>query len=198
MTAACYLRRSRTELASGDTARLFYAAFELRAGIEARLQEYLEHALDVPKRQKCEWAIAKLGLSVDRACQFEKVARVEIRDRESGTLLLRVVYTPVSKELRKLGARLGKFLHAIEFRDPRDEWWGILRTTLEVGCHLLEEAVEGELLGPPLMNRKTGETWMPMNVPEGVVVSEVFKKGSEHFLDVRYFASLADARDDGA
>lgn len=65
VTAACYLDRARAELASDDPARLFYAAFELRAGIEARLKEYLEHALDVPKKQKREWAIAEGPPAVD-------------------------------------------------------------------------------------------------------------------------------------
>jgi hypothetical protein len=37
-----YLARARGELVSGRPERLFYAAFELRAGIEQRLHEYLE------------------------------------------------------------------------------------------------------------------------------------------------------------
>lgn len=198
VSASSYLSRARAELGSSDTARLFYAAFELRAGIEARLQEYLEHGLDVPKKQKQDWAIAKLGLSVDRAFRFDRVARVEIRERKSGKLLLRVFYTPVSKELRKLGEKLGDYLHATKFRESTDSWWGEFRTKIEVGCHLLEEAVEGNLLTPPLRNRKSGETWLPMTLPAGVTASDIGLKGNEYLLDFQYFTSLADARCDTA
>ena len=177
---------------------MFYAALELRAGIEARLREYLEHALDVPKKEKREWAIAKLGLSVDRAFQFDRVARVDIRERTNGKLLLRVFYTPVSKELRTLGGRLGDYLHVNVYRGPNDLWWGEFRTTVEIGCHLLEEAVAGDLLTQPLRNRKTGLTWLPMIVPDGVSVPDIATKGAEYILDFQYFASLADARGDAA
>lgn len=47
-----YLRRAKDLLAQGTPAALFHAAFELRCGIEARLQEYRDAATKVAKLKK--------------------------------------------------------------------------------------------------------------------------------------------------
>src|SRR5436190_2225371 len=52
-----YLRRARARLDEGTCEGLFYAAFELRSGTEARLQEYLDAREDVAKHKKKGWKI---------------------------------------------------------------------------------------------------------------------------------------------
>jgi hypothetical protein len=62
-----YLQRAMTRIAEGSSEVLFYAAFELRCGIEARMQEYL-HAWDhVSKKKRNGWRIAELGRNIERA-----------------------------------------------------------------------------------------------------------------------------------
>lgn len=197
-SARSYLARARTELASGDPSRLFYAAFELRAGIESRLQEYLESHEHVPEGRKRDWQIAKLGQSVTDAFSTDAVARVQIRERRGNRIRYTFFYTPVPEELQRLGKRLGDYLHSIPYRPPGDPWWSSFRTSVEVGCHLLEEATEGTLLGPPLINKKTGNLHLPMEVPAGKVAADFAVVGDEVILDVRYFPTLADARGDAA
>jgi hypothetical protein len=62
-----YLARALGFLKKGRAEDLFYAAFELRCGIEARLQEYLEVQGHLSKKQKQGWRIADLGNKASRA-----------------------------------------------------------------------------------------------------------------------------------
>ena len=61
-----YLARACACLAEGSRAALFYAAFELRCGIEARLQQYLEAQREKTRKIKQGWRIAKLARHVER------------------------------------------------------------------------------------------------------------------------------------
>lgn len=62
-----YLDRMKALLDEGSEASLIYAALELRCGVEARLREYIETIGHIPKAQKKEWAVAKLGRSIETA-----------------------------------------------------------------------------------------------------------------------------------
>jgi hypothetical protein len=195
--ARAYLDRARTALSAGTATHLFYAAFELRAGIEVRLQEYLEHQSHVPSGRKRDWQNSKLGATASKAFQLERVARVRILAPGSVKPLWTVFYTPVTPELQVLGERLGVYLHAQRDQAVLDpSWWGTLRTTLEFGCALLSEATAGTLLGPPLINRATGQMYLPLELPDSEEPPIVPKVGASHVLDVAYFDSLADARGD--
>ena len=86
-----YLGRAQREHQGGDPERLFYAALELRAGIEARLKEYLEHAYDIPEKQRRKWRIASLDLSISKAFGFRQFTRSDSRqavDEPAGRALL--------------------------------------------------------------------------------------------------------------
>lgn len=187
-----YLARARAEIASGDAAHLFYAAFELRCGVEARLQEYLEPHSHVPDGRKRDWQVARLGKTVQGAFGPEKVARVIIRSVDKGRTLAVLLYTPVTQELRGIADRLGDYLHAGKSVHPTDDpWWTELRTCLERGCDLLGGATTGTLLGPPLINKRTGQAHMPMELPAGAVAPAV-GKGDEFIFEIRYADSLND------
>jgi hypothetical protein len=197
--ARAYLARAVAELARGEQARMFYAAFELRAGIEARLQEYLKHWDHVPSGRKRDWRIAQLGETVKKWLQVERVARVQLLQRRSREPIATFYFTPVSPELRTLGERLGDYLHAQRERQlSSDPWWHSFRTTLEVGCNLLSEATLGTLLGPPLINQSTNESHLRIESPPGEPRLAVPTAGDEFLMDIRYFDSLADARGDAA
>ena len=197
-SAHSYLLRAQRELASGEPDRLFYAALESRGGIEARLQEYLECQQHVPDGRKRDWQIARLGASVSQAFGVDKVARVQIREQSNGVIRHTFFYTPVTGELQKLGKRLGDYLHAVPHRALEDEWWASFRMAVEIGCHLLEDATAGNLLGPPLLNKKTGHMHLPMELPSGLTASDIAVRGDSVVLDLRYFETLADARGDAA
>lgn len=96
--------RGRTQLNSGTAEGLFYASFELRAGIQARMQEYLHAQDSVAKHRKEDWRLNKLGQSLDEVFHIEnRIAAVAFHKIETGELLAELYYTPVTSQLQKEG-----------------------------------------------------------------------------------------------
>ncbi len=60
-----YLKRAKKRLDEGSLESLFYASFELRCGVEARMQEYLAAQKDVSKKKKHGWKIPKSAKSLE-------------------------------------------------------------------------------------------------------------------------------------
>ena len=151
-----YLARARARLASASPENLFYAAFELRCGIEARLQQYLEAQRETTGRIKQGWRIAKLSRRLERHFRTgDQVVRIAMREPD-GRVFYELVYTPVTARLQKMGERLGSLLHAqTKCRPPTDKWWSETRQFLESVVEELEKAVRGNLLGAPLWNPRT-------------------------------------------
>ena len=52
-----YLERARKRLDEGTLEGLFYAALELRCGVEARLHQYLEAYKRIALKKKRKWRI---------------------------------------------------------------------------------------------------------------------------------------------
>lgn len=154
-----YLARARVQLDSSAYEGLFYAAFELRCGIQARMQQYLEAHEDVARRKKNEWHIGKLGRSVEQAFRLgDRIAEVTVCDSKTSEALEVFYYTPVTSRLRKRGEQLGDLLHAMRKRRPlSDSWWQTTRDVLEDTLRQLEIANRGTLLGP-LLREKGGDT----------------------------------------
>ncbi len=90
---------------------MFYAAFELRCGVEARLQEYLEPHEHIPISQRTEWNVSKLHKTATTAFT-DQVSRIEIFRKGDQSPLGVFYYTPVTKRLRQLAERFGEHLHA--------------------------------------------------------------------------------------
>jgi hypothetical protein len=124
----------------------------------------------------------------------ERVARIRILPVDGGPLLHEFYYVPVSKGLRKIGEQLGEYLHAMPYREATDPWWATFQERLVTGCQLLEEATYGQLLGPPIIDRRTGRTHMPMELPPGESAVDIIKPGETFTIDIAYFDSLAEAR----
>lgn len=151
-----YLERAKVLLDEGTEASLIYAALELRCGVEARLKEYIETIDHIPKNQKKDWAVAKLGRSIETAYRTgDKIMIFTIQFPEDGEQL-QLMYTPVSKRLQELAKRFGDYLHA-----PHEEtvvntvWWQQLRNLLKEAYPLLMLANGGDLIGLPLIHRPT-------------------------------------------
>ncbi len=153
-----YLKRARAQLNKGTSESLFYAAFELRCGIEARLQQYLEVQDHISKKLKKGWQIVKLANNIEKIFKLgDKIVEVIIKNDEIGVPLHAFYYTPVSKKLKEMGKKLGELMHAMgKIRLENDNWWMIKRNFLENVYKELEKTNKGTLLGPPLMDKKTG------------------------------------------
>ena len=114
VSAQAYLARAEARLASSRCEELFYAALELRAGIESRMQEYLQEQRHISKKKKKGWQIAKLGRNIEHAFRLgDKVAEITITESESKAPIAVLYYTPVKSTLKKKAERLGYYLHAI-------------------------------------------------------------------------------------
>ncbi|NYI02785.1 hypothetical protein [Cupriavidus plantarum] len=134
---------------------LFYAALELRCGIEARMQEYLSAWEHISAKKKKGWQIQVLGKNIE--AEFKtggKVVRWAIEDDVSGETLVIFYHTPVSRRLQELGSKLGDYLHSLKTsRSDSDPWWDDFRHLLHEATELLRQANVGTLLGPPLAKK---------------------------------------------
>ncbi|WP_040507426.1 hypothetical protein [Leptospira wolffii] len=175
-----YLKRAFHCLKTGKRDHMFYAAFELRCGIEARLREHISNMANVAKHIKKGWQIAILGKEIERV--FSNIDKVSILiiELDDGYEPLRLLYTPVSRRLQEIGKRLGDYLHVQKIEHSiKDPWWKEMKDLLiEGGEHLLI-ANAGTLLCPPLFNPVTleGQFSARVTIKEGKRISLRLKKG---------------------
>ena len=182
----CYLARAERMLNEGTKESLYYAARELRCGVEARLREYLDCQEHVPKKRRQEWNLGRLARTAKRTFSTEnKVGRFSIADGETGELTV-LYYTPVSRQLRKAAERLGNYLHASrQYHPPDDPFWKDLRGRLREIAAELRKATAGTLLGMPLM-RPGNKLAMPFEYFEDESIRRRFKKGGQYQINVEY------------
>lgn len=150
-----YLTRAKRCLANSDPESLFYAAFEVRCGIEARMREYLDVQADISKKKRQGWRVAELAQNIERVFRLgEKDAVLRVRDAITTEVLFEARYTPVKKGLQKKAEKLlGAALHAAkEYRGPDSPYWAEFRVDLETAVSELEHANSGRLLGPLLLH----------------------------------------------
>jgi hypothetical protein len=160
ITSRDYLKRALAQIAEESEQALFYAAFELRCGIEARMQQYLRAWNEIfeKKKQKVkEWQIDKLARDIEAAFKTgNRLIRIGARDKDSKELMVCFYHTPVTSSLRTKGKKLGDVLHAMkEHRTSDDTWWEKFRTELAETAAELRIANIGTLLGPPTLLRPT-------------------------------------------
>lgn len=198
VSARAYLTRARKCLAEGTAAQLFYAAFELRCGVEARLQEYLHPHDFVPDVRKLDWQVGKLHKTTLETFQLgDRVARLIIRRRKGGPILMTLYYTPVTARLKQIAQVLGDYLHAGKYHAPADEYWEHYRALLEEGITLLSEATTGTLLGPLIRHKGSNDTSLPMELlpdTNGVFGNPLLDMpGKKVIVEVSYHDNLAAA-----
>src|ERR1043165_8534857 len=142
-----YLFRARHRLDENTSDALFYAAFELRCGVEARMREYLEDQEHVSRKKREGWQIAALAATIKQTFSLGELG-ARYTFYRGFSLIGTLEYRPVLPATQAAAERLGDYLHAQ--RAYRDPWWVQLRTFLESTYRGLEWSVRGELLGPPL------------------------------------------------
>ena len=163
-----FLNRAREHLTRFETDSqvqdFFYAALELRFGIEARLNEYLAPALKAigktPKDMP-EYVGSRLLKKLARMdSTSEQPATLRFTSEQTGDSSV-AHYTPVSRRLAAIHGQLGELLHYKFF--VKNEHW-LLRKPLggtphcsipdfvlllNEGVAELERATSGTLLGNP-------------------------------------------------
>jgi hypothetical protein len=191
-----YLQRARSLLDQSDIGALFYAAFELRCGIEARLQEYLEAQQHISQKKKEGWRIARLGKNIEHAFRLgDKVVEIAVVNEKTSDTILVLYYTPVTKKLRKMGGKLGDYLHAQKkYFAPEDDYWKQMRIFLESAYIELEKANKGNLLGPPILHKKTGKVDMTLEADteeEGAMLLKFLPSiGERSIIRVKYLEDI--------
>lgn len=186
-----YLKRARRRLDENTSESLFYAAFELRCGIEARLREYLDVQEAVSEKKKSGWKIAQLAKDLERVFDVgDKAVKISIYSRDRRDLLYEFLYTPVTSGLRKKGQQLGDHLHASKsYHCPDDSWWRELRELLEATYRDLERANSGTMIGVPLREPGTSKVRFFTEVPPGgrdAVLEKIGGVGASSYLQVTY------------
>ena len=151
-----------------EASSLFYAAFELRMGIEARLWEYLKPALKELGKEPSEVEEYVATKLLRRLTELNPDAEAHtifrITDEQDGASTV-MEYTPVSRELASLHGRLGEILHFNFF--IRNQRW-FMRRALKAKGHRslvdyrellahtvaeLQKATTGTLLNNPWFTR---------------------------------------------
>jgi hypothetical protein len=154
-----YLSRAKILRSADGFSSLFYAAFEIRCGIEARMSEYLDAQKHISDKKKKGWKIAELARNIEDAFRLgEKKAIIRIIDGQTHEHVLSASYTPVRKRARIIAEKLGNYMHhAKKYYDDSDQHWINFRKLVDEGISELEFSTSGTLLGPPIFNPKTGE-----------------------------------------
>ena len=177
-----YLSRAKKERNSNKTARLFYSALELRAGIEARLHEYRDAIRN--KRRDNTWQVRTLKREIEKIVEKRELpVTINIHHSKTGKhYLLR--YVPVSDELKSIAERLGDYLHCIpSLKVEHVGFEAELQALVDKGIALLSETVSGELLSP-LMFKKNSLTGI-LIFDEGKA-PQSFKDGDTISFDAKF------------
>ena len=191
-----YLQRAFEQLDAGSSASLFYAAFELRSGIEARMHEYLEAWDHISKKKKKGWKVAQSHRNIEEAFRIgNNVVRWAVHDSVEGQLLVCMYHTPVTSRLKRDAEKLGNYVHSMKkFREPEDGWWIGFRTDLSEIAGRLQTATTGTLLGPPLIKTGTRNVYVRSEVPPHVDGGELLKlvgqQGQQLVVKVDYLAQF--------
>jgi hypothetical protein len=178
-------------LASGSPEDLIYAALELRTGVEVRLKQYLDYQHHVPAKLRRGYQIPNLGKTAQNTFKSsEIVGRFTFFDAE-GRELAKFLYTPVTKSLQVKAERCGDYLHALNNARVGDEqWWQELRSLLAEGLEELRFALQGTLLGMPLVHLQ-GKMHMPFEYegerPMPSVGPGVHVKFNAEYIPVKEF-----------
>lgn len=189
-----FLARARQCLDEGSLESIFYAAFELRCGIEARLQQYEEVLADIAKIKRAGWKIPKVARNIERVFRTgDKIARVNVCDEATEKVLCSFYYTPVNKDLRAMAGQIGDLLHfPKEYRAAENPWWNEKRTFLEQVYKELQKANIGTLMCVPLLDPETGHAHFVTDIEPDGKIKEQIPIGKRCLITVDYLDDLPE------
>ncbi|MCX7293696.1 hypothetical protein [Janthinobacterium sp.] len=185
-----YIARIKERLSELSPESALYAALELRCAVEGKMKEYLEPLAHIPKSQKKEWSVLKLGKSIDNAFTIkDKIASFTICF-ENPIVEIELQYRPVSSRLQEIAKRVGDYLHFPNEKEVgREDWIKELQDLVQEGVLWLEFAEGGDLYGMPLINTKTKQTDVRVKLSGDDPHHELLKRmktGEVHQLKVDY------------
>lgn len=198
INSKAYLNRARKWLDENTKEGLFYAAFELRCGIESRLLQYWEANKHIHQMKKAGWEIPKIARDLEKAfIRRDKIARIDVLDSAGRELRISLYFTPVTKDLEALGGKIGNLMHCPkQFRTSDDPWWDQTREFLEQVYAELEKANKGTLLGVPVLQRKTNSVHLEMETKSGENIEDLQRKlgelGERILIEVHYLDDLPE------
>jgi len=147
-----YLTRAKLNFDSGNNESLFYAALELRCGVEARLKEYVVKASDV-SLCKIPWKIKNLEKILAKSSNIHDKRFVFFFIHPTTRERHDVIYNPVSSKLRKIAKTLGDYLHCVDQnRVLKPLFFSEFRELDKQGIEELTLATSGTLIAPPITN----------------------------------------------
>ena len=147
-------------------------------------------------RLKKGWQIAKLGKNIEKAFKSgDKIVKFAVLDQQTKVIQAIVYYTPVNARLRKMGEKLGDYLHSMKvYRPPDDPWWKKTREFMEAVFTELEKANVGTLLGVPILNIQTRQMSITIEPTSDGRFNDWFmqfgKPGIQVLVEVSYLDEL--------
>jgi hypothetical protein len=185
-----YLKRSRIQLDSQSYRELFYAAFELRCGIEARVKEYIDGHAHIPTNRKKEWRLSNIDKMILKYFGETDIVTQVIIHLSPPLKKVVCYYTPVTPELIAIGQKLGDLLHAqSQHRSPEDAFWKTTKDMLENTYKLLEISNKGTLMGPPLWKEKGKSAIMILmgsSDEETESYKKIMQKGDQFTVEIKH------------
>lgn len=156
--ATAYLARSREWLAEGSKRGLFYAAFELKCCVEARMAEYLEHLEPYRGRKVQPFAINANAKLIRRISAGETIAKLGFHGPDG--LITTQYHTPVPDRLKRYcEKKIDELRHAQRtYRQPDDPWWEKTRSELTEAYRWAWVACQGAMMVPPLWSKNKKNT----------------------------------------
>jgi len=188
-----YLARAKLNFESGKNDSLFYAAFELRCGVEARLKDYVKAQGDNASIRKTPWQIRKLVEKLAKPSGIhEKRFVLPFIHPKTGEKHY-AIYNPVSSKLRRIAERLGDYLHCVEQnRVSKSSFFSEFRQLVKQGIEELKSATSGTLIAPPSIS---GPGKMRLKFEKGQTPS-LFKDPDIKQLRFRYQVARKPMPDD--
>lgn len=187
-----FARRARDLFARGTCEGLLYSALELRLGIEARTQTYIQANDQISNELKKGYHAGKLTRALKAThSDGQYVATIDILLVKEQLPVCSYHFIPISKRLGEIYGLLGGYLHykgmGPSFTEP---WWDSLKLLLESGIADLEICSRGSLLGVPLWQKSTGEVNIKMEVskedPRIEIVRRLAETKAQHIFRVEY------------
>lgn len=160
ISADAYLARARKRLMENQPEALFYAAYELRCGIEARQAEHVE-AVEFKMPKIKPWEISdtrrKYHGVVGRAIEAGPITELGLRADGKTEFLL--YYTPLTAQVLNSAERtLHGLLHVQQrFYKDDDVFWAEKRQQLVEIYRTLWISCRGTLMAPPILSPETGQ-----------------------------------------
>ena len=187
-----FLFRARMRLDENNPESLLHAALELRLGIEARLQTYMDVIEDLPNKKRKGWRMSDIDKNLENTFKKgNRIVEIMVIDDVSGKPMAVFYYTPVSKDLIKKGERIGDLLHAKKIHITQtDDWYTKTKHFLEDIYTDLEKANKGTLLGPPFYNPSQGNFDLSIELYDGYnpkeIVERIGSPGTKIKMNVAY------------